>query len=1276
MNRTGGVGQMPAAEFDLLGPYVPSLVVDWLRDDPGSRYRALDGTLVFADVSGFTRLTEMLARAGKIGAEEMAGIINALFEQLLSAAYEYGAGLIKYGGDAVLLLFDGDGHLQRACRAAANMQTVMRREGGLRTTRGPLRLRMSVGVHTGLLEFLLVGGRHLELIVTGPAATTISEMEKVAEPGQIVVSRATAQALADSGHRRPQVACQDGFLLGSPPPADPQWAPMGIEVSDLDLGITMCASLREHIRSGSIDHEHRRVTIGFVKFSGTDAVLARDGPATLTNAVARVMSAAQDAASANGVTMLGSDVYPDGGKLLMISGAPRQVGHDEDRMLATVRSVISSGGALPLRGGVNSGQAFTGNYGPPYRRTYSVIGDCVNLAARLMEHAPAGELLTTGNVIKRATGSFVITALPPFPVKGKSEPIQAFSVGHSVDRRDAVGSRDPLVGREAELEALIAASRAAAAGTGRVVEIVGPAGIGKSRLVAELRAVVVPDALQADGDIYATATPYAPFERLFRERLGLGDAPAPVVVADALRARCRERAPHLIPWLPLMAIVAGLDLPATPEVQRTDPETRKHRIEALTSEFLAAVLDGPQTLIFNDVHLMDDASANLISRLVADAARRPWLIVLTRRPGEDAEPARDGVTRLELQPLGPQVAEQLLAQIMAATPLPAYKLSVLVRRAGGNPLFLRELVARVAEGGDPEDLPESVEAAIAARIDRLPPHRRRMMRAAAVLGVMVDVEVLTEVLQEEVDNGGPATLDVLEELDILDELLEPVDATHRRFTHELVRTVAYEGLPFRRREVLHARAAAVMERIDAGETDQHADLLSLHCLHGARYESAWRYARVAARRARARYATADAAEFYRRALAAAPKVAGVDLAELAEVDEALGEVYYHLGELHAAETSLRRARRRAAEHPLTAAGVDMKLAKLRETAGQHDAALRWISRAVRTLDGDEHPGAAKLRARLMARRARIRYLQGRVRDAFSVASEAVTLAEHSSDLPALAEALEYADVAEVAMGVTNATGRSERALAIYAELGDLRGVARLSNTLGALAYFRGNWPDALEHYRAAEEVYERCGQSWAAATSMCNLAEVLIDQGCLDRAETKLEQAMQALRGVGVRSELAFAELQLGRLAARRGDTEEALRSMASARKFYAAAGETAEEINVDARIAEALVATGEHRAGLELADRARARTRTVGAGSTPLLERVRGIALLGLGRCSDGETALRESLAAARTRAAPHEISFALRAMLDAPFDVDVDERSAWREELARLEDQLGLVA
>ena len=303
-------------DYELLGAYVPTLVLEWLRDDPSERRRTIDCTLVFADISGFTRMTEMLAGQGKMGAEEIADIINATFEPLLATAYHYGAGLIKFGGDATLLLFRGAGHAARGCRAAHEMQRVMRATGGRRTSRGPLRLRMSVGIHSGMCDFFLLGhDEHRDLVVAGPAVTTLSEMEKVAGPGQIVVSNGTVAALTAAGLRPPSAPFAGGWILRRAPEiATPATPSRPLDFAGLDPGVALCRILREHVLGRGLDHEHRHAAVGFLKFTGVDGLLARRGPRATQAALDHVITTLQSAAAANEVTYTTADIGPDGGK--------------------------------------------------------------------------------------------------------------------------------------------------------------------------------------------------------------------------------------------------------------------------------------------------------------------------------------------------------------------------------------------------------------------------------------------------------------------------------------------------------------------------------------------------------------------------------------------------------------------------------------------------------------------------------------------------------------------------------------------------------------------------------------------------------------------------------------------------------------------------------------------------------------------------------------------------------------------------------------------------
>ena len=534
---------------------------------------------------------------------------------------------------------------------------------------------------------------------------------------------------------------------------------------------------------------------------------------------------------------------------------------------------------------------------------------------------------------------------------------------------------------------------------------------------------------------------------------------------------------------------------------------------------------------------------------------------------------------------------------------------------------------------------------------------------------MVDVSILETVLAED------AVSTQADGLGSLSEFLEPVDSGRWRFSQQLVREVAYESLPYRRRTELHARTAVAIERIGGGDDGQQAELLSLHCFHGARYDAAWRYSRVAARSALARYANAEAADSYRRAAAAAPHVGGLEPSELAEVDEALGDIYVELGELAAADGALRRALALVGGTPSVAARLQLKVARLREISGRHTASLHWVQRTNRSLEGTSGKEVSAIRGQLAARQARIRYRQGRHVEALESANAAIALAREGSDRRTLAEALEYADLASVELG-SPAGIRAEEALGIYEELGDVGAEARVHNTLGLLAYHQGRWPAALEQYRLAENAYIRCGRPWAATISLANGAEILVDQGRLTEARDAIERAMRVWRGVDAAANVAFGEYQLARVAARSGSLDEAMRRFDAARDHFRAAGELTEVVIVDALAAECLCLAERHAEALALVDATLARANSLGGvtSATPLLLRVRGTALLALARPDEAMAAFSEGLAAARSRGAGHEVAFTLSALVESGMANDPPQEAAWRSELTALAGGLGI--
>ncbi len=212
--------------------HIPELAIEWAEHEPDRAWRVVDGSLCFADISGFTALAERLALRGRSGGEELVETLSRVFAAMIEIAHDHGGMLLKFGGDALLLFFDGDDHARRAAGAAVEMRRALRKAAELPSSVGPLRLSMSVGIHSGDAHFFLVGTSHRELVVLGPAATAVVAVESAANSGEILLSAATAAALPESASR-PHA---DGMHLlrwrRSPVPTQPSTCSAGRRVAD------------------------------------------------------------------------------------------------------------------------------------------------------------------------------------------------------------------------------------------------------------------------------------------------------------------------------------------------------------------------------------------------------------------------------------------------------------------------------------------------------------------------------------------------------------------------------------------------------------------------------------------------------------------------------------------------------------------------------------------------------------------------------------------------------------------------------------------------------------------------------------------------------------------------------------------------------------------------------------------------------------------------------------------------------------------------------------
>ena len=541
--------------------YVPRLLPAWAAAEHGPAHRVVDGSLLLFDITGFTPLTERLARRGREGAEELSNLLDNVFSHLLMDAEDEGGDLLKWGGDALLLLFDDADHSRRAARAALRMHRALAQIGRAKTSIGRVKLGASAGIDSGPVHLILAGNPavHRALVLLGPTATAVTMLEHSAGTGEVLVGDATAADLGP-GLVRPHEGW--GHLLaGVPTPANrppqPEPEPMPETVQQL-----LPPQLWSYLSQPAREPEHRTVAVAFLRFDGTDTVLAEDGADTLTTAVDEVLRNVQEAAVAHDIFFLDTDVDVNGGKILLVGGAPRSAGDDTDRLLTAVRETVDRAGRLPLQAGISHGRVFTGDTGSPTRRTYSVKGDAVNLAARLAAHAESGSILMAADVLEHTRRSYAVNEAPMATLKGKSKPVPVVTLGEPLEPRRQQYGEDAFIGRDAEMAILRGATEQLINGSGGLIEVIGEPGIGKTRLVDEAVAQAGEvTALHCDCERTGVGSPYTPVRRLLHQVLGTNSSMDPDTIANCLQDCVAAAAPELRPWVSLLGVVLDVTIP-------------------------------------------------------------------------------------------------------------------------------------------------------------------------------------------------------------------------------------------------------------------------------------------------------------------------------------------------------------------------------------------------------------------------------------------------------------------------------------------------------------------------------------------------------------------------------------------------------------------------------------------------------------------------------------------------------------------------------------------
>jgi class 3 adenylate cyclase/tetratricopeptide (TPR) repeat protein len=1113
--------------------YVPYHVARDLARFPGAdpigREQRIEAVTLFVDVAGFTAMSEALAATGKGGTEELTTVLNTYFEPTVDLIRSYGGIVAKFSGDGMTVLFPYPpasrvAVARRAIQCALDVQDQMERYAAIRTQAGNFTLSVKSGLAVGTLFCTIVGDPaiRLEYIIAGGALDRCAEAEHQASRGEVVVhdDLLAAAGEVDIVEKRGVFSCVACLRRRAKPDPLPPLGELGPEAIEI---VTACLhpSIARRVGEGqtSFINEHRRVTVLFVRFDGFDYDGDPEVGAKLQTYLSRVIRVVH---RYDGY-LSRVDMGDKGSKCLVLFGAPIAHEDDVERGLRCALELCDLPDAT-VRVGINTAFVYCGLVGSAVRQEYTVMGDGVNLAARLMQAAQSRQIIV-GDATRSASGrSFEWESSTSIRVKGKSEPVRIHTLA-GLKQRTTLRLQEPeyalpMVGRERELEVTQERLARVLRGQGQIVGITAEAGMGKSRLAAEIIKLATGRGLAGYGGeclSHGVNTSYLVWRNLMRGFFGLDPAWPLDEQLRHLEAELAALDASLVQRMPLLGSVLNLSVPENALTRSLDARLCKESLEALVIACIRRRAEGmPLLLVLEDCHWIDPLSHDLLEAVGRNVVDVPVLMLVIYRPPE-TERACLRVSRMghfaeiRLANFTYREAEHLIALKLARlfgvrewAEIPDVLVERITERAQGNPFYIDEMINLIHDRGidlaDTEalqslDLPDSLHSLIISRIDQLAEGAKTTLKVASVIGRIFCASWLWGIYPQ---LGTPEQvreqLALLSRLDIT-SMDKPEPELEYLFRHIVTREVAYESLSVATRTMLHGQAGQFIERTYPESLERYVDLLAYHYGRGQNVEKQREYFRKAGAAAQAAYANDAAIDYYRRLLSLLPEK------EQPGVMLKLGQVWHLIGKWDEAGAIYRQAlalAERAGDRRMRgqcerAVGTHLRF------KGLYAKALEWL---------------------------------GRARSGF----------ETLGDQQGLGDALREIGIVHWSQGdYPRALAYFEQCLQIATGLGDQRGIYRAVGNMGIVYKSQGNYSQALACYEQCQQIATELGDRLGASKATGNKGSVYLDQGDYPRALTCYAQRLQIALEIGVRQGVGIAIGNIGDVYLNYGDYARAL---------------------------------------------------------------------------------------------------------------------------------------
>jgi class 3 adenylate cyclase/tetratricopeptide (TPR) repeat protein len=930
----------------------------------------------------------------------------------------------------------------------------------------------------------------------------------------------------------------------------------------------------------AMEGERKQVTVLFVDVSGFTALSERVDP----EQVHELMTRAFDLMLSEVHRYEGTVNQFLGDGIMALFGAP--IAHEDHARRAILAALgirdaleayhgeLQSRHAITfrVRQGLNSGLVVVGSIGHDLRMDYTAVGDTTNVAARLLQAAAPGRIVVSEATRRLSAGHFKVIALDPIVAKGKREPLTAWEIVSAEVGRTRLGIEAErgftrFVARDAELDILLRAFERAVGGQGQVVVISGEPGIGKSRLIHELRRRLGNRAGWLEGTSLSFGRSFAlhPLTDLVRRAIGVQTGETLEAVITRIDESALARDPDFGPSIPFLRYLLHVD-PGDPTIARLDPQIRRAEIfRAVRALSLRDCPRQPQICVFEDLQWIDRATEDYLRFFEASVPTHALVLLVTHRPGYVPPFAGRGYTELPIDALTAEASARVATEALGGEALSEELRNVVAAKAEGNPFFVEQIIKTMQERGelsrdsgrwvlrvrlDEISVPDNVQDVIMGRLDRLGDPLKRVLQAAAVIGREFSLTLL-ECLAE-----GPARTDrQLQELTALGLLRQTVAAPDARFAfdHALTQEVTYGSLLARRRRELHRQVGLALEDLARGHLPEQYATVAHHFMQAEEWAKALSHLMPAAAQAAHAFAASDALTLYGQALEAAAHLGDqVDAGSVIAAHQARMNLYFVQSEFNRAHEEGERliARARMAGDAVTeaaglaamslASGYAHQLDRALEEATQAGriatmtsvkpvlAASHFATAAVHAVRGDlasanddvsvaltlsESAGDALRQSLSLWLIARLRNWEGAFQESVDLHARSLDIARKHDLLIPLLQGFFGAALALTGKGAYDAAVAAfEEGLRLTEKVGHEIHRLRLLNGLGWLHMELQDWERALElNTRAARDARKR-GDAETIANVELNLADVFLARGDFALTEKTLMDVLHMVR--------------------------------------------------------------------------------------------------------------------------------------------------------------------